>query len=94
MIIKKTIIYSCNHELTQKTSETLLKEFLKLPKDAQTNLVLIKSSQLLLSNILCQVVSDIEELEMMINEQDNDIRELTLNCATTAFADKFNIKKH
>ena len=35
------------NELTQKTSETLLKEFLKLPKDAQTNLVLIKSSQLL-----------------------------------------------
>ncbi len=80
--------------ITEKLSVVLLKEFLKLPTELQMNIVLIKSAQLLLANVLCQVVTNMEELEKVTNEQANEIKELTLNCAFSGFIHKFGIEKH
>lgn len=82
------------NQLTQKLSKNLLKEFLKLPKELQMNIVLIKSSQLLLANILCHIAMNKDELEQISNEQGADIKELVLNCAYSGFANKFDFNKH
>jgi hypothetical protein len=82
------------NNITQKVSDKLLKEFLKLPKELQVNVVLIKSAQLLLSNILCHIATSKEELDSLVDYQGVEIKELTLNCAATGFADKFDIKRH
>ncbi|EKD54297.1 MAG: hypothetical protein ACD_60C00099G0005 [uncultured bacterium] len=87
------LIHAIN-TLTEKMSKVLLKEFLKLPKEVQINLALIKSAQLLLANILCQVSETQEELMQLIENQNEEIKELTMNCAFTAFANKFQVKKH
>ncbi|EKD73983.1 MAG: hypothetical protein ACD_45C00118G0004 [uncultured bacterium] len=87
------VVHAIN-TLTEKMSIVLLQEFLKLPKELQINLALIKSAQLLLANILCQVAVSQEELMKLIDEQDGEIKELTTNCAFTAFAKKFQVKKH
>lgn len=82
------------NSLTEKLSKVLLQEFLKLATELQLNIVLIKSSQLLLSNILCQVASNIEELKIIVADQGAEIHELTANCAMTGFSDKFNLNRH
>ena len=70
-------------------SEALLQEFMKLDEEMQLNLVLIKSTQLLLANILCQIATNKNELIKVTDEQGREIKELTLNCAHTGFANNF-----
>lgn len=82
------------NNITEKLSNELLQEFLSLPKELQINIVLIKSAQLLLANILCHVASTKEELENIVNAQGLEMNELTFNCAFTGFADKFDTQKH
>ena len=82
------------NNITEKLSNLLLQEFLQLPKELQINIVLIKSAQLLLANILCHVAITKEELENIADAQGAEMKELTFNCAFTGFSDKFNIKKH
>jgi hypothetical protein len=88
------LITSAINNITEKLSGLLLKEFLKLPKELQINIVLLKSAQLLLANILCHVVATKEELETITDGQGIEMKELTFNCAFTGFSDKFDIKKH
>lgn len=88
-VITDTINY-----LTEKISRLLLDEFLKLDKTLQINLVLIKSSQLLLANVLCQVASNIDQLHDLLNAQITEIKNLTINCAYTGFTEKFKVIKH
>jgi hypothetical protein len=80
--------------ITEKLGEVLLREFLKLPEELQMNIVLIKSAQLLLANILCQAAQGKDELEKIAEDQGAEMKELTFTCAFTGFADKFNINKH
>lgn len=80
--------------ITAKLSDELLQEFFNLPNEAQKNLVLIKSAQLLLANVLCQVSVDREELEIITNSQDGELKELVLNCAVTGFSKKFGLSNH
>lgn len=80
--------------ITGKISNMLLQEFLNLPKELQINIVLIKSAQLLLANILCHVATTKEELENITEDQGVEIKELTFNCAFTGFSDKFDVNKH
>lgn len=80
--------------ITEKASQSLLENFLKLPTELQLNIVLIKSAQLLLANVLCQVATNKDELEKISAEQGIDIKELTFNCAFTGFASKFDLNKH
>lgn len=82
------------NNITEKLSNVLLQEFLQLPKELQINIVLIKSSQLLLANILCHVAATKVELENIADAQGVEVKELTFNCAFTGFSDKFDIKKH
>ena len=82
------------NQLTEKVSKLLLEEFLKLPKEMQLNIVMIKSAQLLLANILCHVATDREELQKIVDEQGVEISELSFNCAYTGFAHKFDLLKH
>jgi predicted PP-loop superfamily ATPase len=82
------------NNITEKLSEVLLQEFLQLPKELQVNIVLIKSSQLLLANILCHVAATKVELTEIVDVQGVEMKELTFNCAFTGFSDKFDIKKH
>jgi len=82
------------NSITEKMSKVLLDEFLKLPKEVQINLVLIKATQLLLANILCQVAHDIEEFKKLIEDQGLEIKELAINCAYSGFSGKFNVNKH
>lgn len=82
------------NRITEKLSGVLLQEFLKLPAESQVNIVLIKSAQLLLANILCHVAITKEELEMISTDQAMQIKELTNHCAFTGFSDKFDLKKH
>jgi len=82
------------NNVTEKLSGVLLQEFLKLPKELQINIVLIKSAQLLLANILCHVATTKEELENIADDQGVEMKELTFNCALTGFSDKFDINKH
>lgn len=88
------LIADAINTITEKVSKVMLQEFLKLPTEVQINLVLIKSSQLLLANILCQVAADKEELEKIAEDQGIELKELTFNCASTGFSDKFDINKH
>ena len=82
------------NNVTEKLSSVLLQEFLKLPKELQINIVLIKSAQLLLANILCHVATTKEELENIADAQGVEMKELTLSCAFTGFSDKFDANKH
>lgn len=82
------------NSITEQVSDILLQEFLKLPKELRMNIILIKSAQLLLSNVLCHVAMDNSELDKIIHDQGDEIKELTYNCAFTAFANKFNLHKH
>jgi hypothetical protein len=82
------------NKITEKLSQELLTQFLKLPKDAQLNIVLIKSAQLLLANILCQVAQNKNELEEIANQQCIELKELIFDCAMTGFSQKFESNKH
>ena len=92
--IEDELITNTINNITEKLSTILLREFLKLPTKSQINLVLIKSAQLLLANILCQIAANKNELEQITNDQGVEIKELTLNCSVTGFSDKFEIIKH
>jgi hypothetical protein len=91
---KDQLLSNAINKLTEKLSALLLEELMKLPEDMQTGFVLIKSTQLLLGNILCQVASSNEILDKLCEEQGGQIQELTLNCAYAGFADKFGLNKH
>ena len=93
-VTQDELITNAINNLTEKLSKLLLKEFLKLPTELQMNIVLIKSAQLLLANILCHVATSKEELEKIANAQGTELSELIFNCAFTGFADKFDINKH
>jgi hypothetical protein len=80
--------------ITAKVSDVLLKEFKKLPADQQRAVILIKSSQLLLANVLCQIAHNQAELTDIVAEQGPEIQELVSECAMSAFADKFVLNKH
>lgn len=88
------MILKAINKITSKLSKMMLREFLKLPPELQMNLVMIKSSQLLLANILCHAANNSVELGKILDEQDGDMRELVLNCAHSGFADKFDQNKH
>jgi|GEM_PF-1931108 hypothetical protein len=88
------LITNAINAVTEKLSNTLLEQFLKLPEELRISLLLVKSSQLLLANVLCHVASNNEELEKIVALQDAEIKELTFNCAYSGFADKFSIDKH
>jgi hypothetical protein len=88
------LITNAINNITEKLSSLLLQEFLKLPKELQINIVLLKSAQLLLANILCHVATTKEELENITDNQGVEMKELTFNCAFTGFSDKFDINKH
>jgi hypothetical protein len=82
-----------NH-LTAKISEVLQVEFNKLPADMQLNIVMIKTVQLLMANVLCHVAADKEELDQLLSIQGEEIAELTRMCANMAFTEKFGLNKH
>lgn len=82
------------NQLTSKVSNTLLEEFKQLPEDMQLNVVLIKTVQLLLANVLCHVAVNRQEFDNILEAQGDEIKELTYTCASTAFADKFEMNKH
>lgn len=82
------------NDLTDKVSTVLLKEYMDLPQEMQIGLVLIQTTQLLLANILCHVALNADELQGLINEQSDEIRELTMHCAHAGFGDKFKFEKH
>jgi hypothetical protein len=82
------------NSITGKISYVLLQNFLILPNELQLNVVLLKSVQLLLVNILCQVATTNDELTDIGNVQGSEIKELTINCTYAGFADKFSINKH
>lgn len=88
------LITNAINNITEKLSSELLQAFLKLPTELQMNIVLIKSAQLLLANILCHVATNKEELENIANGQGVEIKELTFNCAFTGFSHKFDMNKH
>lgn len=88
------LITDAINNITQKLGDLLLKEFLDLPDDLQINLILIKSSQLLLANILCQVASNKKELSKITEDQATELKDLTLTCAFTAFSNKFEGSRH
>lgn len=88
------LITNAINTLTEKLSETLLQDFLKLPKEMQINIVLIKSAQLLLANILCHAAADKEELEKLSDDQGAEMKELIYNCAYTGFSNKFDLNRH
>lgn len=88
------LVTNAINAMTEKLSKVMLQEFLALPTELQMNIVLIKSAQLLLANILCHVTTNQNELEKVVDEQAVEIKELTLNCAFTGFSDKFNVNKH
>lgn len=91
---KDQLISNAINKLTEKMSGILLEELLKLPEELQTGFVLIKSTQLLLANILCQVATNKDILNKLGDEQGEQIKELTLNCAYSGFAEKFGLNKH
>src|SRR5438309_2261067 len=92
--IQDDLVTNAINTITEELSVLLLQEFLKLPQDMQINLILIKSAQLLLANILCHVATNKDELEKIASEQGEEIKELTLTCALTGFSDKFDINTH
>lgn len=91
---REELISDAINGLTEKVSKVLLREFLKLPPDYQLNVVMIKAAQLLLSSVLCHAADNMYELEGIISEQAEDLKELTLNCAAAGFTEKFAIQKH
>lgn len=82
------------NNITEKLSAELIKEYSKLPADLQKGLVLIKSAQLLLANVLCQVAIDRDELEMIAQEQGAEMNQLIFDCAVIGFSSKFGIVNH
>ena len=82
------------NSITEKMSNTLYEEYMTLPNELQLNIVLIKSAQLMLANVLCHAVETKEELDEIIEIQGIEVKELTLNCALGGFSDKFDIHKH
>lgn len=91
---QEELITNAINTLTENLSKVLLQEFLKLPTELQMNIILIKSAQLLLANILCHVATSKNELEKVVDEQGVEMKELTFNCAFTGFSDKFDFNKH
>src|SRR5690348_13992414 len=73
------------NNITDKLSNILLEEFLNLSKELQMNIVLIKSAQLLLANLLCHVATTKDELENISSDQGIEMKELIFNCAFTGF---------
>lgn len=92
--IQDELITNAINTITEKLSKVLLQEFLNLPTELQINMILIKSAQLLLSNILCHVATNKEELEKISNGQGIELKELIFNCAFIGFSDKFDLNKH
>ena len=92
--LQDEMILNAINKITEKLSKMLLREFLKLAPELQMNLVMIKSSQLLLANILCHVANNKDELMKIVDEQGGDMRELVFNCAYSGFAHKFDSNKH
>lgn len=92
--IQDELIANAINAVTEKASTIMLDEFLKLPDEMQLNMVLIKSAQLLLANVLCHVAINKTELEKIAQSQGDELRDLTLSCAYSGFADKFNFNKH
>jgi len=91
---QEELITDAINNITEKLSNILLQEFLQLPQETQINLILIKSAQLLLANILCHVAGNKDELDKLAEGQGEEIKDLTFNCAFSGFADKFEINKH
>lgn len=91
---QEEVITAAINKLTEKLSTLLLDELLKLPAELQTGFVLIKTAQLLLSNILCQVATNKDSLDKIADAQGEEIKVLTLDCAFMGFADKFDLQKH
>lgn len=92
--ITDEVITQAINQLTEKLSHVLLQDFLELSDELQLNIVLIKTGQLLLANVLCHVAANSEELDKITDEQGADLKELTMTCAHTGFADKFGSHKH
>jgi len=92
--IDHELITKAINSLTEKISRVMLDEFLLLPNECQLNLVLIKSAQLLLANILCHVASDTKELKQIAEDQGEEMKEIVFTCAHTGFANKFSLNKH
>lgn len=88
------IIANVINDMTEKLSNVLMQEFLKLPDELQMNIVMIKSAQLLLANILCHVAANNDELVQIADEQGVEMKELVFNCAYTGFGHKFDVQKH
>lgn len=88
------LISDAINTITENLSKMLLQEFLKLPTELQLNVILIKSAQLLLANILCHIATNKDELEKISDVQGLEVKELTLNCAFTGFSGKFDLNKH
>ena len=91
--LSKSMANAINN-ITEKISNQLLEEFLKLPHNLQKNVVPIKSAQLLLANILCSVAETKEELDQLSNYQLDELKHLITDCAMTGFAKKFGVIKH
>jgi hypothetical protein len=92
-IENEKLVNAINH-LTEKLSVVLLDEFLQLPDDQQKNIDLIKATQLLLANVLCQVAVDKPELDTITDLQADELKELISDCIATGFADKFSQSRH
>lgn len=82
------------NQITERLSEVLLQEYLKLPEKLQKSLVLTKSSELLLANVVCQIAMNRQELSQIVEELGEDMKELIESCAVSGFAEKFEIHKH
>ena len=82
------------NNLTSKVSHVLLKEFNQLPQELQLNVVMIKTVQLLLANVLCHVAGNKDELDGLISVQGEEVGELVQTCANMAFPEKFGLIKH
>lgn len=82
------------NELTSSVSNALLEGFNQLPQDLQLNVVMIKTVQLLLANVLCHVAKNKQEFDDIVTVQGAEITELAYTCANVAFAAKFDIDKH
>lgn len=82
------------NSLTSDVSNALLEGFNQLPQDLQLNVVMIKTVQLLLANVLCHVAQNKQEFDDIVTVQGSEISELAYTCANVAFAAKFGIEKH
>lgn len=80
--------------LTSIVSNALLEGFNELPNDLQLNVVMIKTVQLLMANVLCHVAANKQEFDDIVTVQGSEIAELSYACAQTAFAEKFGLNKH